>query len=232
MSRQQPPPWVETVLIPSEARGESIRYVLCQNAPTLLYLANLGCIEINPWNSRVATPENPDYMIIDLDPQDIGFAVVVETAVAVRQVLDKSDIPSACKTYAKRSLNLFVPLGARYDHDHARQFGEIISKMVNQTLPKSTSVIRNPALRRGRVYLDYLQNRRGQTLAAPYSVRPYPGATVSTPLKWQEVTKKLDPSRFTINTIPKRLEKVGDLWKPVLGPGIDLAACLSRLSET
>ena len=82
------------------------------------------------------------------------------------------------------------------------------------------------------MHLDYLQNRRGQTVAAPYSVRPYPGATVSTPLKWREVTKKLDPSRFTIKTIPKRLEKVGDLWKPVLGQGIDLAVCLSRLSET
>jgi bifunctional non-homologous end joining protein LigD len=136
------------------------------------------------------------------------------------------------KTSGKRGLHLCVPLAARYDHDQARQFAELVATVVNRLLPRSTSLERSPAKRQRRVYLDYLQNRRGQTLAAPYSVRPAPGATVSTPLKWAEVRRGLDPSRFTIRTTPRRLDTVGDLWTPVLGSGPDLLACLSRLEKS
>jgi bifunctional non-homologous end joining protein LigD len=124
-----------------------------------------------------------------------------------------------------------VPLAARYDYDQARQFAEIVAQMVHATLPETTSVVRNPAHRQQRLYLDYLQNRRGQTLAAPYSVRPAPGATVSAPLKWSEVKPGLDPTRFTMRTMKKRLDRVGDLWQPVLREGIDLRACLERLAS-
>jgi bifunctional non-homologous end joining protein LigD len=125
---------------------------------------------------------------------------------------------------------VFVPLAARYSHDEARQFAEVVAQLVHAALPGTTSLVRDPRQRKGRVYLDYLQNRRGQTLVAPYSLRPVPGATVSTPLAWKEVGKKLGPTRFTMKTIQRRLERLGDLWRPVLGPGIDLTASLDRLA--
>src|SRR5882724_1147863 len=123
-------------------------------------------------------------------------------ALPARKTLERAGAASVCKTSGKRGLHVYVPLGARYDCDQARQFAEVVATLVQQQLPDSTSVVRSPALRQGRVYLDFLQNRRGQTLAAAYAVRPYPGATVSTPLQWREVKKGLDPARFTIRTVP------------------------------
>jgi bifunctional non-homologous end joining protein LigD len=159
----------------------------------------------------------------------VPFSKVIEAALEVRRTLDRAGADSFCKTSGKRGLHVFVPLGARYSYEQCRSFAEIIANLVQRKLPSSTSVVRSPALRQRRVYLDYLQNRRSQTLAAPYSVRPYPGATVSTPLRWSEVRNGLDPSKFTMRTMPKRLQKLGDLWAPVLGPGIDLTQCLARL---
>ncbi len=231
VGRRRPPGWVTTARIASGSRGGSIEYLVCQDEQTLLYLANLGCIEINPWNSRVGSLENPDYLVIDLDPEAIPFARVIEAALAVHRVLDRAGAECQCKTSGKTGLHVFVPLGARYSYDQARQFAEIVANVVHGLLPSSTSIVRSPAERQGRVYLDFLQNRRGQTLAAPYSVRPAPGAPVSTPLRWREVKPGLDPTRFTIRTLARRVDKVGDLWAPVLGPGVDLSDCLERLSR-
>jgi bifunctional non-homologous end joining protein LigD len=231
MRKQPPPDWIQTATLPSDSDKKAITYLLCQDEPTLLYMANLGCIEINPWNSRYQTPENPDYLIIDLDPEAVSFDRVIETAVATRKLLDGIGARSCCKTSGKRGLHIMVPLAAQYDYDQVRQFAEILANFVHEQLPDSTSVVRSPAQRQGCVYLDYLQNRRGQTIAAPYSVRPHPGGTVSTPLRWQEVKRGLDSGKFTIRTMPRRLERVGDLWKPILGPGIDLAACLEKLTK-
>jgi bifunctional non-homologous end joining protein LigD len=228
-SRQPPPDWVTTVLVPPGKAEKEINYILVQDRASLLYIANLGCIEINPWNSRVQSLEQPDYVIIDLDPNEAEFPHVIEAAQAVHKLLDRAGAESLCKTSGKRGLHIYVPLGARYGYDLALQFVDLISRLVNLQLPATTSLIRSPALRRGKVYLDVGQNHRSQTVAAVYSVRPYPGATVSTPLKWQEVRKGLDPAKFTIRTMAKRLDKVGDLWKPILGPGVDLAECLERL---
>jgi bifunctional non-homologous end joining protein LigD len=231
VSRQPPPDWVKTIAIKSESQRKDVTYIVGGEEETLLYLVNLGCIELNPWNSRIGALDNPDYLIIDLDPVDVPFDRVVETAQAVRKTLDSLDASSYCKTSGRRGLHIFVPLGARYDYDTARQFAERIANLVHRSLPESTSVARMPAQRQQRVYLDYLQNSRGQTLAAPYSIRPVPGATVSTPLKWTEVRRGLDPTRFTMKTMAKRLDKVGDLWQPVLGKGIDLLDCLERVKQ-
>jgi bifunctional non-homologous end joining protein LigD len=231
VAKQPPPTWVKTIAVPSGSGGKKVTYLVCQDERSLLYLANLGCIEINPWNSRVRSLERPDYLIIDLDPEAAPFARVIEAAKAVRKALDEAGAACLCKTSGKRGLHVFVPLGARYDYEQARQFAEIVARLVHKRLPRSTSVVRSPSERQGRVYLDYLQNARAQTLAAPYSVRPYPGATVSTPLHWREVRRGLDPSRFTLKTMPARLAKVGDLWRPVLEVGIDLADCLERLQK-
>jgi bifunctional non-homologous end joining protein LigD len=137
-----------------------------------------------------------------------------------------------CKTSGQRGLHIFVPLGARYTTDQVRQFAELVARIVNKELPATTSVVRSPGLRRRRIYLDFLQNRRGQTLAAPYSVRPMTGAPVSTPLKWTEVRRTLDPTTYTLKTVPRRLDRLGDLWKRVLGSGVDLRDCLTRLHAT
>ncbi|MFL5241029.1 MAG: DNA ligase D [Gemmataceae bacterium] len=231
VSKQPPPSWVETATIRSEGENREIRYVVCQNEATLLYMVNLGCIEINPWNSRVSTPDNPDYLMIDLDPEDVPFQSVIETAQAVHKLLDRIGAPNLCKTSGKRGMHIFVPLAAQYDYNVAKSFAELIANLVQKSLPTRTSVVRSPSRRQKRVYLDFLQNRRGQTIAAPYSVRPVPQALVSTPLKWSEVKPGLDPSKFTIRSMAKRLGKMGDLWKPVLGPGVNLSEAIERCSK-
>jgi bifunctional non-homologous end joining protein LigD len=170
--------------------------------------------------------------VIDLDPVDLPFARVIETAIAVRKVLERGEVDSVCKTSGKRGLHIYVPLGGRATNDEARQFAELIGQLVHAEFPATTSLVRNPRDRKRKVYLDYLQNRRGQTMVAPYSVRPQPGATVSTPLKWSEVRKGLDPTRFTMKSMARRVDRVGDLWQPILGPGIDLAASLKKLAAS
>lgn len=223
------PPWIEVVQLSLDG-GRKVRdYHLCQNWPTLLWLANFGCIELIPWNSRVPTLERPDYLVIDLDPEAVSFSEVVRTALVVRKILDDAGAASVCKTSGKRGLHIYVPLGQLYTHPQAKLFGEIIARLVHSILPNTTSLDPRPAKRQGRIYLDHTRNSRGQAVAAPYSVRPHPGATVSTPLKWREVRKGLDPAKFTIKTVLRRIERHGDLFEKVLGPGIDLARCLETL---
>jgi bifunctional non-homologous end joining protein LigD len=232
VSQQPPPAWVETVKIESDGKGgRDITYSLCQNEVTLLYLANLACIELNPWASRVGSLDKPDYFYLDLDPEDVAFERVVETAQSVHKLLDKVGAPNFCKTSGKRGLHVYVPLGAQYEYGQVKQVAELIARVVHHQLPHTTSILRMPVHRQKRVYLDHVQNGRGKTLASAYTVRPWPGATVSTPLKWSEVRRGLDPSKFTMKTMRKRVDRVGDLWKGVLGPGIDLKSCLKRLRQ-
>jgi bifunctional non-homologous end joining protein LigD len=231
VSHQPPPPWVATATVSSGGRGNQIEYLLCQDEPSLLYIANLGCIEVNPWNSRVGSLEEPDYVVIDLDPEAVGFEKVIETAIAVRRVLEHAEIESVCKTSGKRGLHVFIPIGPGHTTDQATQFAEIVASLVHEKLPTFTSLVRSPSLRQGKVYLDFPQNSRGQTLASAYSARPHPGATVSTPLLWKEVKKGLDPAKYTIKSIAQRLDKMGDPWSRVLHGGNDLSRCLSRLRK-
>lgn len=224
------PDWIEYKEVFSESNSKDIRYMLCQNKATLIYMANLGCIEINPWNSRVQKIEYPDYIVIDLDPSDNNtFEEVIQTALVVKKVLDKAGATAYCKTSGATGLHIYVPLGAKYTYEQGKNFAHIIAQLVHDELPELTSLVRNPRERKNEIYVDYLQNRGGQTLAAPYSVRPKAGATVSTPLEWSEVKKGLHPSTFTIKTIFKRLKEKGDLFKGVLGKGIDMEKCLKKL---
>ncbi len=227
----KPPDWVKTERIFSDSSEGEINYLICNDEASLVYMANLGCIEINPWFSRIQSKDNPDYFVIDLDPEEIAFDKVVETALAVKKVLDAAGAPSYPKTSGATGMHIYVPLKAKYDYDIAKDFAHLIARLANRIVPGFTSLERSPSKRKKKVYLDYLQNRRGQTLAAPYSVRPRPGATVSTPLKWEEVKIGLNPADFTIRTIFKRLEKTGDLFTPVLGKGIDVEKCINRLEK-
>lgn len=231
IDKDKVPDWLTTEKVYSESNKEYIDYLICNDKATLLYMANLGCIEMHPWNSRIQSPENPDWVVIDLDPEDIAFKEVVKAAQETRKLLDKLEIDSYCKTSGSTGLHIYIPLAAKYDYEIAKNFAQLIAQQINDVLPDTTSILRMPAKRKKKVYLDFLQNRRGQTLAAPYSVRPKPGATVSTPLDWSEVNAKLDVSKFTIKTIFKRLDKVGDLWKPVLGEAANLDKAVKKIYD-
>jgi bifunctional non-homologous end joining protein LigD len=225
------PRWMETTHVSSGHGGRNITYVLCNNAETLLFLANLGCIEINAWNSRADTLECPDYVVIDIDPTDAPFSAVIDVALATRKLLDEIEAPSFVKTSGSRGIHVFVPLEPRYTHDQVRAFAELFARCINLQMPAVTSIERMPEKRIGRVYLDFLQNRRGSTMAQIYSIRPKPKAPVSTPIHWSEVTQRLDPTAFTIKTIFQRLDRLGDLWAPMIGAKTDLQRCFQRLKE-
>jgi bifunctional non-homologous end joining protein LigD len=229
--RSKTPEWLYTEPIYSESNKKYIDYLVCNDKATLLYMANLGCIEIHPWNSRIQSPENPDWLVIDLDPEDISFREVVKAAQETKKLLDELEIDCYCKTSGSTGLHIYVPLAAKYDYEIAKNFAQLVAQKVNDVLPDTTSVLRMPGKRKKRVYLDFLQNRRAQTLAAPYSLRPKPGATVSTPLEWSEVNARLDVTKFNIKTIFKRLDKKGDLWKPVLGKGANLDKAVKHIYE-
>jgi bifunctional non-homologous end joining protein LigD len=192
-------------------------------------MANLGCIELNPWLSRVGSLDRPDAVVIDLDPDDNPFSEVVEVAQVVHQILTEISAPHLCKTSGATGLHIFIPTQAKYDYDTGREFALSVCKIVHQRFPNKTSLERTPAKRRGKIYLDCFQNAQGQTVASVYSVRPKPGAPVSTPLRWEELTPRIKPESFNIHNFSKRIEKVGDLWQPILEQAADLESCLSSL---
>ncbi|HSW88634.1 MAG TPA: DNA ligase D [Candidatus Saccharimonadales bacterium] len=224
------PKWVKTIPIYSESDKKTRHWLICNDKDTLLYMANLGCIEINPWSSRIPKKNYPDYLIIDLDPNGVDFKEVITTAKVVKRIMDKAKMASFIKTSGKTGLHILVPMGAMYTFDQTRKFAEILANVVAKELPHTTSVIRDPQKREKKIYIDFLQNRHGQTIAAPYSLRPVPGVCVSTPLEWDELKSTLSPSDFTIKNILKRLEKKGDIWKGLLShKGINMLKSLKLL---
>jgi bifunctional non-homologous end joining protein LigD len=226
------PDWVKTIEIYSESANKDIDYILCNDQATLSYLNNLGCIEINPWHSSVKSLDMPDYIVIDIDPSDKNsFEEVIETARVVHEVLKKAGAESFCKTSGATGLHIYIPTNKKYTYDQVKDFAQLICSFTNEQLPKFTSMERNLKSRGNKIYLDHLQNRRGQTISTVYSLRPRPGATVSTPLRWTEVKPGLTPLQFTIETLPKRLDKIGDIFLGILGKGIDLKKCLTRLEK-
>lgn len=225
------PDWVPSADIFSESNNEDLHWIVGGNLETLLYIVQLGSIEINPWNSRVGTLKHPDWIVIDLDPEGVTFNDVINVAKTVHEVCDEWKIPTYPKTSGKTGLHIYIPMGAKYTYEQAKNLAHLIVLEVNKRQPKITSVERNPAKRKHRIYLDFLQNREGQTLAAPYSVRPTQEASVSMPLHWDEVKKGLDPMDFTIQNASKRLRRTGDLWKPVLGKGINLSTVLRHIER-
>ncbi len=225
------PEWVKHIALYSESANKDINYIICNDKPTLLYLANLGCIEMNPWNSRLKKLDNPDYLVMDIDPSENNtFEQVIETAIVIKSILDKAGAASFPKTSGATGIHVYVPLGAKYTYDQAKEFAHAVAVLTQHELPEFTSLERSLSKRgKDNIYIDYLQNRKGQTLSCAYSLRPKPGATVSTPLEWSEVKKGLHPSNFTMKNIMKRIEKKGDLFGGVLLKGIDMLKCIKRL---
>lgn len=222
------PKSMKTVKIKHEER--TIEYLMINNGESLLYAVNLGSIDLHPFTSRVKKIEYPDYCVLDLDPQELPFDRVVEVAQECHAILDSIQIPHYCKTSGGRGLHIYIPLHARFTHEQSRSFAEQLAVYLHEQMPQITSLERSPKKRVKQVYLDCLQNRFGQTLAASYSVRPKKGAPVSMPLDWEEVRKGLNPLDFTIKNVPALMKKRPDYFKPVLGPGVTIKM-LERLGN-
>jgi bifunctional non-homologous end joining protein LigD len=223
------PKWVPSADIFSESNDKNLHWIVGGELDTLLYIVQLGSIEVNPWNSRIKHLQNPDWLVIDLDPEGVKFNDVITVAQEVKKVCDEWGAEVYAKTSGKTGIHIFMPLGAKYSYEQAKNFAHLLALEVNKRQPKLTSVERMPKKRQHKIYLDFLQNREGQTLAAPYSLRPTPEANVSMPLHWDEVKKGLKPNDFTIKNTHDRLRKEGDLWKPVLGKGVDIAKIIKSL---
>ncbi|WP_345953808.1 DNA ligase D [Mucilaginibacter sp. PAMB04168] len=225
------PDWIKTEKLYSESNDKDINYIVGDDEATLLYVVNLGSIEINPWLSNYQTPDNPEYVVIDVDPHDVPFTEAVQVALKTKEVFDRMKLKTFIKTSGSKGLHIYCYLGAVYDYDFVKMFAEYTAHLIHDELPDITSVERNPAKRKNKTYIDFLQNRRGQTIAAPYSVRPKPGATVSTPLHWHEVNDQLSLADFTIYTLKDRLKNVEDPWKDIHKTKADLKKALALLKE-
>jgi bifunctional non-homologous end joining protein LigD len=209
-------------------KGEEKEYLVATNKASLLWMASLGCIEINPWFSRVQSPDNPDFCVIDLDPDKQHFDQVIAAAQEVKKVLDAIGVPAFPKTSGSTGMHIYIPLGAKYTYDQSQMFAKIIVTLVHKQIPEYTSLERMVKNRGGKMYLDFLQNRPDATIAGVYSLRPKPGATVSMPLLWDEVKPGLTMRDFTIYNAISRLKETGDLFQGVLGQGIDLVEIIRK----
>ncbi|MFY9550487.1 MAG: DNA ligase D [Thermoanaerobaculia bacterium] len=225
------PGWIRLERIWSEHAEREIDYFVCDDLETLLYVANLGSIPLHVWASRVAAPERPDWCILDLDPKGAPFTHVVKIARAIHEVCEEIGLPSFAKTSGATGLHVLIPLGGQCTHAESRTLGEILAKVVEQRHRDVATTARMLGAREGKVYLDFLQNGHGKTIAGPFSARPVPGATCSAPLRWSEVGPKLDVSRFTIETLPARMKRLEeDPLAPVLTLKPDLQGALAKLT--
>jgi bifunctional non-homologous end joining protein LigD len=208
------PEWVRTFVIPSESSARDTRYYVCDDLATLLHLVNLGCIEQHPWPSRVDSLEKPDYVFFDLDPSEgYQFDTVVSVARRFVKELDELGLNAFVKTSGSRGIHLWLPLERRYSYEQVRTFAEIVARVVHDAMPEETTLERMVDKRpKGSISLDYLQNSFGKPLATVYTARPRPLATVAAPLSPAELRKGFRPEKFTIKTVPARLQKKGDLW--------------------
>jgi len=231
------PEWLRFEYIDSGHRDPKktpgpIRYVLAENRAALLFLTNQGCIDQNPWMSRVGSLENPDFILIDLDPQDCEYDKIVEAALLVRRTLDKLELEGYPKTTGGDGLHIYIPVEPHYTYDEVKSFAELIARIAAAERPDLFTTPRSVEKRqKNRVYFDYLQNGEGKTIAAPYVVRAYAGAPVATPLAWREVKKGLSPAQFTIQTTLPRFDRVGDLFDGVLKKKQTLDAALGNLEK-
>ena len=206
----------------AEGKRDDIEYLVANNEASLIYMVNLGCIDINPWTSRTAAPDEPDYIIIDLDPSDDDFNKAVETARAVKDFFDSKNLKAFAKTSGKTGIHIYLPCH-QLNFKQARSIAESICDAVHKLVPDVTTTSVSISNRGTKLYIDPNQNDFADTVAAPYSARPSHHPTVSTPLEWREIKPGLDPLQFNIDTIAKRLEKKGDLFEGVMESKIAIA---------
>jgi bifunctional non-homologous end joining protein LigD len=222
--------FVRTVTMWSADSQRDLDYFVVSQVDELVYIANMAAIPLHIWSSRVASLETPDYCILDLDPKGAPFGDVVRVALTIRELCDEIEWPAFIKTSGSSGLHVLLPLARQCTYEQSRTLGGLLARVVAAELPAIATVVRQVHKREGKVYLDYVQNGHGRLLAAPCSVRPVPGALVSAPLSWKEVTAKLDLAAFTIRTMVPRMKKLkADPLLPVLELRPDLPAVLERL---
>jgi bifunctional non-homologous end joining protein LigD len=225
-------PWLRTELIDSEHNHAPIKYVFAEDRASLLYLVNLGCIDHNPWMSRSQHLEEPDFVLIDLDPHDCPFDMIVDAAMLVKEVLDKVGMTGYPKTTGGDGMHIYIPIEPVYSYEEARIFAELISRLLVHENPKLFTTQRSVSKReKNRVYFDYLQIGKSKTIAAPYVLRAYDGAPVATPLAWDEVRHGLHPSQFNITNALGRFREKGDLFAGVLNKPQRLEDGLPKLEK-
>ncbi len=230
--RQAPqhlPAWIPTV--PIDTDEGTVPHILCNERSALLYLVNLGSIDLHPWLSRRESLDSPDWAVLDLDAKESDFATAVLVAREAGKLLRGVGLRPYLKTSGASGLHVYLPLAPGYGYDQSRLFCETVARLLAGEHPQRATVERNPAHRRGRVYLDFLQNRRSQTVVPPYAVRPLDGAPVSMPLEWDELDRDLRPGLFTIKSAGARLRERGDLFAPVLTDRQRLEPAIRGLEE-
>ena len=223
------PAWVKTSVYRTSDEDTDKHFLIPTDEAAILLMASMGCIELNPWSSTVQKPDHPNWCIIDLDPDKNSFEQVVAAAQVTKSVLDSFKIDSYCKTSGSTGLHIYIPLGAKYTYEQSKEFARFIATMVHREIPKYTSIERKVADRSGKMYIDFLQNRPKATLAGPYSLRPKPGAPVSMPLNWEEVKKGLAITDFNIFNALDRVKSEGDIFKHVLGKGVNIQKIIDKL---
>ena len=225
------PDWMATFPYRSAEEDVDKEYLVVQDEASLLYMVNMGCIEINPWSSTTKKPDYPTWCIIDLDPDTNRFDTVIQVARVGYEILTAAGISSYCKTSGSTGLHIYIPLNGKYDYEQSKEFARVIVTMMQKEMPDTTSIERATSKRKGKIYLDFLQNRPQATLAAPYSVRPKAGATISMPLHWEEVKKGLKMNDFHLRNAVGLLKGREDFFKGVLGKGIDMQKALKELER-
>ena len=225
------PDWIETFPYYSEADEQQKEFLVCTDEASLMYVANLGCIEINPWSSRRQSPGNPDWCIIDLDPDKNTYDQVVNAACLCKEILDSIEVTAFPKTSGSTGMHIYIPLQAKYTYEQSKEFGRVIAKLIHAHLPEFTSIERKISDRKGKMYIDFLQNRPQATVAGPYSLRPKAGAPVSMPLHWDEVKKGLKITDYNIHNAMDRIKEQGDIFKGVLGKGINMEKVSRKINS-
>jgi bifunctional non-homologous end joining protein LigD len=228
------PEWITTENIEVSTRDKPrqrrrIDAPLVNDELALLWMVNMGCIDLNTWYSRVPRLDRPDFVLFDLDPSpDVGFRETVQVALLVKEVLDALDLQSFPKTSGSDGMHVLVPIARRHTYDDTRQFAEIVARALATTNRGLVTTEWTKSKRKG-VLIDANQNGEGKTIASVYSVRPRAGAPVSTPLRWEEVDESLDVGAFTMDVVRERIAKHGDLYEGVLTTKQLLGPALRKL---
>ena len=223
------PPWIPTSAQPAKSRrGALVRYPLVNDELALLWMVEYGAIDLHVWPSRADRPDRPDYVVFDLDPAQVAFRDVVHAALLLREALETLELASVVRTTGGDGLHVLVPIARRHTHEETREFSEIVATALARTSNGLVTTERSLARRRG-VFVDTQMNGHGQQLGSVYAVRPRPEAAVATPLRWEEVTKRLDPHRLGMREALARVERHGDLADALLRGRQRLDRALARL---